>query len=325
MNAKVEAMRSTSEPMTSETLMRTDLRLPGRRQGKVRDIYEIPATGGTAPRLLIVATDRVSAFDVVMPNGIPGKGRLLTDISLRWFAFIRDLGLIDDHLISSDPQDVPDLDDEQRSLLAGRIMIGRAAKVVPVEFVVRGYLAGSGWKEYRQRGSVCGVSLPEGLRNGDRLPEPIFTPTTKATTGHDEPLTLDQACETAGREVVERLRAVSIALYDAGAAYAMQRGIILADTKFEFGWALDADGRPTDEVILIDEVLTPDSSRYWPADKHEPGREQDNFDKQYVRNYLQTVVDAGNWDKTPPGPELPADIVANTLSRYAEARERLFG
>jgi phosphoribosylaminoimidazole-succinocarboxamide synthase len=305
--------------------MRTDLGLPGRRQGKVRDIYDIPATGGMAQRLLIIATDRVSAFDVVMPNGIPGKGRLLTDISLRWFEFIRNLGLIGDHLLSSDPQDVPDLGVQERALLDGRIMIGRTAKVVPVEFVVRGYLAGSGWKEYQQRGSVCGVTLPEGLRNGDRLPEPIFTPTTKADTGHDEPLTLDQACDVAGREVVEQLRAVSLALYGAGAAYAIQRGIILADTKFEFGWAVDADGRPTDELILIDEVLTPDSSRYWPADTHEPGREQDNFDKQYVRNYLQGVVDAGDWDKSPPGPELPADIVANTLSRYAEARERLFG
>jgi phosphoribosylaminoimidazole-succinocarboxamide synthase len=305
--------------------MRTDLGLPGRRQGKVRDIYDIPATGGMAQRLLIIATDRVSAFDVVMPNGIPGKGRLLTDISLRWFEFIRNLGLIGDHLLSSDPQDVPDLGVQERALLDGRIMIGRTAKVVPVEFVVRGYLAGSGWKEYQQRGSVCGVTLPEGLRNGDRLPEPIFTPTTKADTGHDEPLTLDQACDVAGREVVEQLRAVSLALYGAGAAYAIQRGIILADTKFEFGWAVDADSQPTDELILIDEVLTPDSSRYWPADTHEPGREQDNFDKQYVRNYLQGVVDAGDWDKSPPGPELPADIVANTLSRYAEARERLFG
>lgn len=317
-------MTAISDTVPAETLMRTDLRLPGRRQGKVRDIYEIPGDGGEPPRVLIVATDRVSAFDVVMPNGIPGKGRLLTAISLRWFAFIRRLGLIGDHLLSSDPRDVPDLGDDQRAMLQGRIMIGRAAKVVPVEFVVRGYLAGSGWKEYRQRGSVCGIRLPEGLRNGDRLPEPIFTPTTKADAGHDEPLDYDQACENAGRDVVEQLRAVSIALYGAGAAYAIQRGIILADTKFEFGWATDAEGRPTDELILIDEVLTPDSSRYWPADRHAPGREQDNFDKQYVRNYLQTVVDAGKWDKTPPGPELPADVVANTLSRYAEARDRLF-
>ena len=204
-------------------------------------------------------------------------------------------------------------------------MIGRAAEVVRVEFVVRGYLAGSGWKDYQKSQSVCGISLPAGLRNGDRLPEPIFTPTTKADAGHDEALTFEQAAELAGRDVVERLRDVSLAVYNAGAAYAIERGIILADTKFEFGYAVDAEGRRTDEIILIDEVLTPDSSRYWPADRHEPGREQDNFDKQYERNQLQTVVDAGKWDKTPPGPELPTDVVANTLSRYVEVRDRLFG
>ncbi len=204
-------------------------------------------------------------------------------------------------------------------------MIGRAAEVVPVEFVVRGYLAGSGWKEYQVSQSVCGVSLPAGLRNGDQLPEPIFTPTTKATSGHDEPLDFEGACAAAGREVVTKLRDAALQIYDAGAAYARDRGIILADTKFEFGWALDAEGRRTDELILIDEVLTPDSSRYWPLDKWAPGREQENFDKQYVRNYLQTLVDAGQWDKTPPGPPLPDDVVANTQARYAEARDRLFG
>ncbi len=318
-------MAAISDAVTDETLPYTDLRLPGRRQGKVRDIYPLPGHDGRPPRLLIVATDRVSAFDVVLPTSIPGKGRLLTEISLRWFDFIRELGLIGDHLLSDDPEDVPELTDRERALLKGRIMIGRAAEVVPVEFVVRGYLAGSGWREYQQSQSVCGVALPAGLRNGDKLTEPIFTPTTKAHSGHDEPLDFDQAAAIAGREVVERLRRVSLALYAAGAAYARQRGIILADTKFEFGNTLDSDGRRTDELILIDEVLTPDSSRYWPADRHEPGREQDNFDKQYVRNHLQKVVDAGRWDKTPPGPQLPPEVVANTLSRYVEVRDRLFG
>ena len=311
--------------MIGDALVQSDLGLPGRRQGKVRDIYPLPGSSGEPPRLLIVASDRVSAFDVVLPTPIAGKGRLLTEISVRWFEHIRSLGLIGDHLLSTDPRDVPGLTDRDRDMLQGRIMIGRAADVVPVEFVVRGYLAGSGWKDYQKSQSVCGISLPAGLRNGDRLPEPIFTPTTKADAGHDEALTFEQAAELAGRDVVERLRDVSLAVYAAGAGYAIERGIILADTKFEFGYAVDAEGRRTDEIILIDEVLTPDSSRYWPADRHEPGREQDNFDKQYVRNYLQTVVDAGKWDKTPPGPELPADVVANTLSRYVEVRDRLFG
>ena len=311
--------------MIGEALVQTDLGLPGRRQGKVRDIYTLPGTAGDPPRLLIVASDRVSAFDVVLPTPIPGKGRLLTEISIRWFEYIRSLGIIGDHLLSTEPRDVAGLTDRDRDLLQGRIMIGRAAQVVPVEFVVRGYLAGSGWRDYQKSQSVCGIPLPAGLRNGDRLPEPIFTPTTKAQSGHDEPLDFTQAAAIAGEEVVERLRSVSLAIYAAGAAYAGERGIILADTKFEFGNALDSDGRRTDEIILIDEVLTPDSSRYWPADRHEPGREQDNFDKQYVRNHLQKVVDNGQWDKTPPGPPLPAEVVANTLSRYVEVRDRLFG
>ena len=261
-------MTTIPDTVTDETLPYTDLRLPGRREGKVRDIYPLPGHDGEPPRLLIVATDRVSAFDVVLPTPIPGKGRLLTEISIRWFDFIRGLGLLGDHLLSDDPDDVPELTDQERAQLKGRIMIGRAAEVVPVEFVVRGYLAGSGWREYQQSQSVCGVALPPGLRNGDKLPEPIFTPTTKAQSGHDEPLDFEQAAAIAGREVVERLCSVSLAIYTAGADYAGQRGIILADTKFEFGNALDADGRRTDEIILIDEVLTPDSSRYWPADRH---------------------------------------------------------
>ncbi|MHC4348416.1 MAG: phosphoribosylaminoimidazolesuccinocarboxamide synthase [Planctomycetota bacterium] len=306
-------------------LVRTDLPLPDRREGKVRDIYSLGAEADRPPRLLIVATDRVSAFDVVLPTPIPGKGRLLTEISLKWFELIRGLGIIGDHVVPGDAGDVPGLDAGQRSQITGRVVIGRAAEVVPIEFVVRGYLAGSGWREYQQSHSICGVAVPEGLRNGDKLPEPIFTPTTKATSGHDEAIDFEQACSVGGRAVVERLRDAALAVYAAGAEYALQRGIILADTKFEFGYALDQDGRRTDELILIDEVLTPDSSRYWPADRHEPGREQDNFDKQYVRNYLQGLVDAGRWDKKPPGPALPPEVVSNTLSRYVEARDRLFG
>lgn len=318
---------STSSTVAGDpagALVRTDLPLPGRREGKVRDLYELPAESASPPRLLIVATDRISAFDVVLPTPIPGKGRLLSEISLRWFEHIRALNLVPDHLLSADARDVPGLDDAQRASIEGRVMIGRAAEVIPVEFVVRGYLAGSGWKEYRTRGSVCGVPLPRGLRNGDRLPEPIFTPTTKATTGHDEAIDFEQACGTAGRDIMERLRDVSLAIYEAGVRHAGARGIILADTKFEFGYALDADGRRTDEVMLIDEILTPDSSRYWPADRYEPGREQENFDKQYVRNFLQELADAGTWDKTPPGPKLPQEVVDNTLSRYVEVRDRLF-
>jgi phosphoribosylaminoimidazole-succinocarboxamide synthase len=315
-----EAVVSSVEP-----LIRTTLSLPDRREGKVRDIYRVPAQRGGPPRLLIVATDRISAFDVVLATPIPGKGRLLCDISLRWFHFVRELRLIGDHLLSSDPGELPELTPQQRARLEGRIMIGRAAEVIPVEFVVRGYLAGSGWQEYQRTGSVCGVPLPAGLRQCQKLPRPVLTPTTKSRGGHDEPLDFRQACALAGAETVRRLRDVSIAIYDAAAAYALARRTILADTKFEFGRALDDHGRATDETILIDEVLTPDSSRYWPADSYEPGREQESFDKQYVRNYLQGLVDRGRWDKTPPGPPLPEEVVANTLRRYTEVRDRLFG
>ncbi len=306
-------------------LLRSDLGLPGRREGKVRDIYALPPEPGEAPRLLIVATDRISAFDVVLPTPIPGKGKLLSEISVKWFQFIRSLRIAADHLLSADARRIPGLDDRTRASVEGRVMIVRAAEVVPVEFVVRGYLAGSGWQQYRRDGTVCGVKLPAGMRNGDRLPEPIFTPTTKATAGHDEPLSFEDACRIATRSAVERGRDIARAVYEAGARYAAERGIILADTKFEFGRALDKSGRPGSELMLIDEVLTPDSSRYWPADRWAPGREQENFDKQYVRNYLQELTDAGAWDKTSPGPELPAEVVENTLARYVEVRNRLFG
>lgn len=306
-------------------VMRTDLPLPNRRQGKVRDVYQFPPAPGVKPRMLIVASDRISAFDVVLPTPIPGKGVLLTEISTRWFEFVRKLDLVADHVISVDAKDVPGLNDAQRKQIAGRSTIGRAAQVIPIEFVVRGYLAGSGWKEYQQAGTVCGIKLPAGLKQCDRLPEPIFTPATKADVGHDENIDFDRACEIAGRDVMEKLRDVSLEIYNAGRAYAEPRGIILADTKFEFGYALDESRTPTDEIILIDEVLTPDSSRFWPADKYTPGRDQDSFDKQYVRNYLLTLVEAGTWDKTPPGPALPDDVVNNTLAKYREARDKLFG
>jgi phosphoribosylaminoimidazole-succinocarboxamide synthase len=317
--------------LETPAIRETDLPLPERRRGKVRDVYRLPARSAgpgvlqTGPRVLIVATDRISVFDVVLATAVPGKGRLLTDISTRWFDFIRQHDIIDDHLLSTDPSDLPHLDDEQRAMLAGRIMIGRAAEVIPIEFVVRGYLAGSGWGEYERSRSVCGIPLPAGLERCGPLPKPIFTPATKATEGHDENIDFDAACAVAGGAVMERLRDVAIRIYTDAAEHAKSRGIILADTKFEFGYAIDEQGRPTDEVILIDEVLTPDSSRFWPAEEYKPGREQHSFDKQYVRNHLLELVEAGRWDKNPPGPPLPEDVVENTVRRYAEARDRLFG
>ena len=311
---------------TETSVYETHLPFEGRRQGKVRDIYQIPATleSDQAEMVLIIASDRISAFDVVMPTAVTGKGQELTRISTKWFDFIRDLGIIEDHLISTKPEDVPNLDSSLYDQCEGRMMLGRACEVIPVEFVVRGYLAGSGWKEYKQDGTVCGIQLPEGLQLSSKLPEPIFTPATKAVEGHDENIDFDTACRIAGRDVMEQLRAVSLEIYTKAAAYAAERGIILADTKFEFGYALDADGNATDELLLIDEVLTPDSSRFWPADEYEIGREQDSFDKQYVRNWLETLVASGEWDKTPPGPELPQEIVDGTVARYREAATRLF-
>ncbi len=309
---------------TQTAVQSTDLPYPGRRQGKVRDVYQIPATDGQAPRLLIVASDRVSAFDVVLPDPMPGKGVLLTKISTGFFDFVRELDLIPDHLLSTDPSDLPGLSESEQASLDGRIMIGRAAKVVPIECVVRGHIAGSGWKEYQNSGTVCGIPLPAGLQLSDRLPEPLFTPSTKADEGHDENISFETACGLVGTELMTRLREVSLEIYTKAAAYAAQRGIILADTKFEFGHALDVDGKPTDELIIIDEVLTPDSSRFWPADDFTPGREQASFDKQIVRNWLQGEVDAGRWDKTAPGPSLPDEVVQKTLARYQEAADLLF-
>jgi phosphoribosylaminoimidazole-succinocarboxamide synthase len=305
-------------PTLSEPVFATNLNLPGRRQGKVRDVYEFPGN-----RLLIVASDRISAFDVVMPTPIPGKGRLLTEISTFWFRFIEERQLAKTHLISTNEADIPAaaIKGTTREQLAGRITIGSRCKVVPIECVVRGYLEGSGWKDYQASGSVCGVKLPAGLRQCDKLPQPIFTPATKAPQGqHDENISFEQACDEVGKELMTKLRDRTIAIYTAAADFARSRGIIIADTKFEFGLL---EGTP--DPILIDEALTPDSSRFWPADTYQPGKAQKSFDKQFLREYLQSLVDRGQWNKQAPGPELPAHIVEGTLAKYAEARDRLCG
>jgi phosphoribosylaminoimidazole-succinocarboxamide synthase len=275
-------------------------------RGKVRDVYD-----AGDDRLLLVATDRISAFDVVLPDPIADKGRVLTGLTLFWLE--RTSGLVPNHLVSADRGDFPEPFASDPSL-AGRAMLATRAEVIPVECVARGYLTGSGLKQYRAEGHVCGVPLPPGLDEASKLPEPIFTPTTKAAEGHDLPLTFDETVDAIGRGLAERLRELTIGLYELGAGIAAERGIIVADTKFEFGFA---EG----ELILIDEVLTPDSSRFWPADGYEAGRSQPSFDKQYVRDWL----DASGWDHEPPPPELPADVVARTAATYAEAYERIAG
>jgi phosphoribosylaminoimidazole-succinocarboxamide synthase len=293
------------------------------RRGKVRDVYRLPPDPEGRPRLLIIATDRISAFDVVMPTPIPGKGGLLTDLSARWLRWIESRGLCRTHLLSTDADDIPGIDDDARRALTGRVTIGRACRVIPIECVARGYLDGSGWKEYQQTGTVCGVALPAGLRRADRLPEPIFTPATKAEQGeHDENITIERAGALVGHDLMRTLRDATLAIYRAAHDHALERGVVLADTKFEFGTPEGAgdDAAP----ILVDEALTPDSSRYWPLDAWRPGGEQPSFDKQYVREHLQRLTDAGAWDKRPPGPELPGDVVEGTLARYREARDRLF-
>jgi phosphoribosylaminoimidazole-succinocarboxamide synthase len=282
--------------------------LPGLpvRRGKVRDVYDL------GDRLLIVATDRISAYDVIMPTAIPDKGRLLTGLSLWWFDFLSDI--TPNHLISADAAQMGPIAAAHAAALAGRSMLCRKAKVFPVECVVRGYLAGSGWREYQKSGTVCGIRLPAGLKQCDPLPEPIFTPSTKAEVGHDENISLEQSAELVGAEVAATLRDRTLAVYRKAAEYARSRGIIIADTKFEWG---EIDGR----IILVDEVLTPDSSRFWPAAEYEPGHDQPSFDKQFLRNWLDTL----SWNKTPPGPELPGDIVGKTRAKYLEAYERLTG
>ena len=301
----------------TQTILETHLDLPNKRSGKVRDLYDVTLDDGE-DALLIVATDRISAFDVVMRNGLPGKGVVLTQISKFWFDLFA--GEVAHHLLSTDVADVPGLDDEQRSQLDERIMLCKRTEVVPIECIARGYITGSGWKDYQASGAVCGIVLPDGLRNADRLPEPLFTPSTKAETGHDENISFEQGVELVGRDLMDWLSATTLELYTKARDYALQRGIILADTKFEFGLLPGAD-----EPLLIDEIFTPDSSRFWPADEWQPGGEQPSFDKQIVRNYLETVVAAGEWDKTPPGPLLPDEVVANSIARYREAYRLLAG
>lgn len=279
------------------------LKLRGR--GKVRDIYEVGSD------LLIVATDRLSAFDVVIPTPIPDKGKVLTQLSLYWFEKLH--GIVPNHILTA--TDFTGNLAPYAAELAGRSMLVKRTEPIPIECVVRGYLSGSGWKDYQKTGKVCGIPLQAGLTESAQLPEPIFTPSTKATTGHDENISFEQAASTIGESLALRLRDVSIEIYNRAAAYASARGIIIADTKFEFGLG------PNQELIWIDEALTPDSSRFWPADEYEPGRAQPSFDKQYVRDYLERI----GWNKQPPAPALPAEVVAATRARYREAYERLTG
>jgi len=290
------------------TLTRTEFGAYPLRRGKVRDVYDL------GDEILLVATDRISAYDVVLPTPIPGKGEMLTRLSKFWFDFFA--SKVPHHLIEVVDHHAPPGLQQHLAKLRLRTMRCKKTKVIPIECVVRGYLAGSGWTDYQATGAVCGTRLPEGLRQCDRLLEPIFTPATKAEEGHDENISFEDACRRLGDDVMTSLRDRSLDLYRRAARYALGRGIIIADTKFEWGLR---DG----EYLLIDEVLTPDSSRFWPADKYEPGRDQESFDKQYVRNYLTELVKAGKWNKTPPGPELPPHIVAGTAARYREAVERL--
>ncbi|MEZ6122276.1 MAG: phosphoribosylaminoimidazolesuccinocarboxamide synthase [Planctomycetaceae bacterium] len=274
------------------------------RRGKVRDVYDF------GDRLLFVATDRISAFDYILPNGVPRKGEVLTRISQFWFERLN----VAHHFLTSDVTTLPLPPETDVESLTGRSMVVRRTDVVPIECVVRGYLAGSGWQEYRQHGTVCGIALPPGLQESSQLPEPIFTPATKAESGHDENITFDRMCSDVGTETSEALRTLSLNIYSQGAEYARQRGIIIADTKFEFG-------RLNDELILIDEVMTPDSSRFWPASEYQPGSSPPSFDKQFVRNWLL----ASGWDRNSSPPQLPDDVVAMTTGKYIEAYETLTG
>ncbi len=280
------------------------------RSGKVRDLYD------AGEDLLIVATDRISAFDYVLGSGIPDKGKVLTQLSAFWFAQTRDV--VPNHVRSVDPADFPPALRQHADVLRGRSMLVRRTTPVPIECVVRGYLAGSGWAEYRKTGTVCGIALPASLREADRLPEPIFTPSTKAESGHDVNISEEEAGRLVGRDLIATLKRLSLAVYRRGAAHAETRGIIVADTKFEFG-LIEEGGRQ--QVLLIDEVLTPDSSRFWPADQYAPGGSQPSFDKQYVRDYLEQI----KWNKQPPVPSLPDEVIARTREKYVEALRRLSG
>jgi phosphoribosylaminoimidazole-succinocarboxamide synthase len=289
------------------TITSTDL--PGLKvthRGKVRDIYEADDD------LLFIATDRISAFDCILPNGIPDKGRVLTQTSLFWFDYLKDF--VPNHLITADLTAYPASLQPFREQLQGRSMLVRKAEMVQIECVARGYISGSGWKDYQRTGAVCGIPLPTGLLESGKLPEPIFTPATKAQTGHDENISLDQAANVIGKETAFRLRDLTLAIYSQASVYALGRGIIIADTKFEFGFI---DG----QLILGDEVLTPDSSRFWPAATYSPGGPQKSFDKQFVRDYLETL----DWNKRPPAPALPDEVIEKTSAKYREAYEILTG
>jgi phosphoribosylaminoimidazole-succinocarboxamide synthase len=289
-----------------EVLLETNLPLPLAARGKVRDLYDLNES------LLFVATDRISAFDCILGTGIPCKGRVLTQMSLFWFDFLKDL--TPNHLLTADVTAYPDVLSGYREILKGRSMLVKKAEMIQVECVARGYLAGSGWKEYKAEGKVCGIPLPTGLRDGDKLPAPIFTPATKAQTGHDTNVPFEHVAAVLGNGLASRLRDLTLGIYTRAAEYALQRGIILADTKFEFGFL---DG----ELVLADEALTPDSSRYWPADTYKPGGPQFSFDKQYVRDYLETLA----WNKQPPAPGLPAEVSSKTSEKYQEAYTRITG
>jgi len=294
--------------LLDSALLRTDFpELQLHASGKVRDVYQVDNES-----LLFVATDRISAFDYILATGIPHKGRVLTQISLFWFDFLS--GIVPNHVITADVDHYPHSARKYADQLRGRSMLVRRAEMFPVECVVRGYVSGSAWKEYKATGRVCGIELPAGLRESDALPEPIFTPATKAVTGHDENISFEQMCEIVGAEEARQLRDRSLKIYSKAAGFARARGIIIADTKFEFG-------RTAQGITLADEVLTPDSSRFWPAAQYNPGGPQPSFDKQFVRDYLEHM----RWPKTPPGPELPDEIVAATRAKYREAYRILAG
>jgi len=300
-------------PLASPVLQTTIARRLPDRHGKVRDIYDF------GDRLLIVATDRISAFDYVLGSGIPDKGKVLTQMSRFWFEHTS--GIVANHLLSTDPAAFPDEVKSDVALLSGRSMLVSKASPLPIECVARGYLAGSGWRDYTTSGRVCGIELPDGLRESERLPKPLFTPATKAQSGHDINISEAEAAALVGDRVLSRIRDLTLRLYGEGAGYAESRGIIVADTKFEFG-LLPPDGRPDEErLILIDEALTPDSSRFWPRDSYSPGGPQPSFDKQFVRDYLEQI----HWNKQPPVPSLPDDVVAKTREKYLEAFTRLTG
>lgn len=294
-----------ASPQMNSVILQTDFpSLKLRARGKVRDIYDL------GDQLLIVATDRLSAFDVVLPTPIPDKGRVLTQLSLFWFETLADV--VPHHVMESKNftgQLAP-----YRDSLEGRAMLVRRTEPAPIECVVRGYISGSGWKDYQKTGKICGIPLPSGLHESDRLPEPIFTPSTKATTGHDENISFEETVSRIGKNLADRLRDTSLELYRRAVEHAAKRGIIIADTKFEFGLL-------GDELIWIDEALTPDSSRFWPADQYSPGTAQPSFDKQYVRDYLERI----GWNKQPPGPALPSDVVAATTQKYRDAYQRITG